>query len=573
VGSRHAAEMASAGRCVVACHQNDFMDDSGQDEAAGVRLEVDALMARLHVEHEEVAVLSLAASRDDGRWRIRRGSLLLGPPALSTMSWPEWAERDSPNERPFDLSVYGVTASQWREFDQVVADWRFVRFSLPQRKVAGWLTEFLAQGIARLPGGLHMGANAQPADALLNVFPHVDTPAAMLAAMAQRPLIGWVHPLDGPSKAPDGLPPTGWEPALGHGHFNATCLLVGISVDNADKIRPPHGLLVGRLRRRAWIARMHGAAPDLQTFDVHLRLDPKRISLWDLVLDLEETDDDGHLLGARRVRLADLDLPQHGADQVVVKLPTLGPRVVRRLRLYDLDGILVDAAEHVHLLERINFTLSVAGGDSMTTSIGDNSRPTLLRRLEAQDRSERQHRTLLEAGVPSRVVAAGDDGRALLTERLAAARGELLIYDAYFGKDDADWDLLRRVSVPVRVLTSVNITRSWPRRRLTAHPLPQMEILEVAPRTVPRSWLCLGRRRRGAGYQPEWPWWPPGYHRRVGTSGGHTHDAVLRELVVRQPDTSDRVCSRRSVTGRRSLHGDGQRRRRGHDLCRGPFLN
>jgi hypothetical protein len=320
-----------------------------------------------------------------------------------------------------------------------------------------------------------MGANAQPADALLNVFPHVDTPAAMLAAMAQRPLIGWVHPLDGASEAPDGLPPAGWEPASGHGHFNATRLLVGISVDNADGIRPPHGLLVGRLRRRAWIAGMRGAAPDLQTFDVHLRLDPKRVSLWDLVVDLEETDDDGHLLGARRVRLADLDLPQHGADQVVVKLPTLGPRVVRRLRLYDLDGILVDAAERVHLLERINFTLSVAGGESMTTSIGDNSRPTLLRRLEAQDRSERQHRTLLEAGVPSRVVAAGDDGRALLTERLAAARGELLIYDAYFGRDDADWDLLRRVSVPVRVLTSVNIT-------------PQLATAPYTPRILCRRW-------------------------------------------------------------------------------------
>src|ERR1035437_1258067 len=90
-----------------------------------------------------------------------------------------------------------------------------------------------------------------------------------------------------------------------------------------------------------------------------------------------------------------------------------------------------------------------------------------------------------------------------------------------------------------------------------------MEILEVAPRTVPRSWLCLGRRRRVAGYQPEWPWWPRGSHRRVGASGGHTHDAVLRELVVRQPDTSDRVRSRRSVTGRRSLHGDDQWRTKG----------
>ena len=210
-------------------------------------------------------------------------------------------------------------------------------------------------------------------------------------------------------------------------------------------------------RRRAWVAGMRGAKPDLQTFDIHLRLDPGLVSLWDLTIDMEEADQSGHLLTARRVRLADLHLPQHGAGEFTVSMPTLGRGVVRRLRLYDSGGIVLDAADDVYLLERINFTIHT-DAQNITTSIGDNSRPTLTGRLNALDRSVREHIEMLEAGVPNRVVASGDDGLSRLADRLASARGELLIYDPYFGKGDADWGLLSRVTVPVRVLTSVNIS-------------------------------------------------------------------------------------------------------------------
>ncbi len=228
---------------------------------------------------------------------------------------------------------------------------------------------------------------------------------------------------------------------------------------------------------------MRGARPELQTFDVRLGLDPSRVALWELVLDLEELNSDGDLVAARRVRLLDLELPEHGAEIVTVKLPTLGRRLTRRVRLFDLNGRLLDAAEAVRLFEQVQADLSVIGAASTSIRLGDNSMPNLLRRLEALDRSEQEHIELLAAGMPQRIITNAADGRNTLAERLAAAREELLIFDPFFGKDAADWDLLRKVPVRVRVLTSgkigaplvrpgsVQVTcRAW--RHSKAHPVP-----------------------------------------------------------------------------------------------------
>ena len=91
------------------------------------------------------------------------------------------------------------------------------------------------------------------------------------------------------------------------------------------------------------------------------------------------------MLRGRRIRLADIALPARGPGDVTVNLPTLGRRVVRRLRLYDLGGRLLDAAGDVHLFESLNLSLNM-GGVSESTSLGDDSRPTLLHRLEALNR-------------------------------------------------------------------------------------------------------------------------------------------------------------------------------------------
>ena len=68
------------------------------------------------------------------------------------------------------------------------------------------------------------------------------------------------------------------------------------------------------------------------------------------------------------------------------------------------------------------------------------------------------------------------DATALLRRRLLRADKELLILDSYFGSEPSNWDLVRGINVPVRVLTGhkakapstplANVwARSWPPTR------------------------------------------------------------------------------------------------------------
>ncbi len=107
------------------------------------------------------------------------------------------------------------------------------------------------------------------------------------------------------------------------------------------------------------------------------------------------------MVGASRLRLADTVLPQHGHENVVVVLPTMGREVVRRVRLYDSRGELLDCADDVHLVEKINITVGIMGAPStpettMTSRLSSTSAaPTLISRLSALDRVQTQYRDLL----------------------------------------------------------------------------------------------------------------------------------------------------------------------------------
>ncbi len=107
-------------------------------------------------------------------------------------------------------------------------------------------------------------------------------------------------------------------------------------------------------------------------FHVDVGLDPVRVAAWELVLDVEEHDQDGHLLGAQRVRLADLQLPEHGVAEFTVQMNSLPGRLIRRVRLHDLSGGLLDAADDVRLVERIVVDVNVIGATSTTA----NTRPS-----------------------------------------------------------------------------------------------------------------------------------------------------------------------------------------------------
>lgn len=416
------------------------------------------LLERLQIEPGEVAVATLAAQLRDGEQVLRFGSVLVGPPQLAQMSWPEWHAAEtgrgpSPFESLFESA--GRPLGQWAHFDEVVQDWRLLRFPLDVADLGAWLDQAVHHGVVDVPSGLALRARLEIPSALVRVFPHHETATGRLTAMASRALVGWLHPaavVDGEAAA---TPPEQWRLSPGSHIQASTLFLTGLSVSDDSTGRPIRpGLLVGRMQTRAWITQLRGSE-DLTAFDVSLRLDPARCSLWELVLDLEEYDDAGDLLWARRVALSDLVVPEHGPERFTVSLPTLGRRLVRRVRLYDREGILLDSADGVRLIETVEVVVRIMDGPIVSGPPKPAlPAPDLRSRVQAMDNVEEQYRELLRSGVDSRVVVSRATGRAELRKRLAAARGELLVVDPYFGDADDDWSLLHDLSIPVRVLAS-----------------------------------------------------------------------------------------------------------------------
>lgn len=478
----------------------------GRMSEADPALAIEDLLARLGARDNEQAVASLAVSLGPEEWRLRFGSLLLGPADMADLSWCEWSDIDGGRERWASLRD---SAAHLRRFDQKQGDWRLLRFPLAVRDLVPWLTRVLQEGKADVPdGGEPFVATLRPADSLLRVFTHVNTPAALLAGMVGRPLLGWVHPLITDDVGQDTQPLLD-EFGIADGRNVPTLTALGLSTRSVFGTEAQPALLVARADRPAWVSELRGSQPNLDTFNVRLRLMPDEVRAWELVLDLEEHDRDGELLSARRLPLADVSLPDRPGDDITVALPTVGRGVTRRVRLYHRDGTLLDAADDVHLVEQINVTGSVMGAGShaapTTVTAGDNTRhPSLIQRLEAQDRVEGQYAELLAQGADGRVVAVGDDGRGRLRQLLSDAYGSLAVVDPYFGKDQADWDVLEEVSVPVRVLTGKNKSsrprsltlvverREWPTTREPFH--DRWYLWEGGGLTVGTSPNGLGRR-------------------------------------------------------------------------------
>jgi len=413
------------------------------------------LLIRLGALDDEQAVVSLAAWHDGNAWRLRFGSLIIGPSDMARLSWREWFESDGLR----DPWPGRADLAQWRRFDTQVGAWRLIRFPLEVDKVEPWLGRLIDFGEAETPdGGAPLIAEPGPADTLKRIFHLDDSPAARLACMVGRPLLGWTHSLDHEPGVPDdGFPPK--DVGATDGHTMPTLAVLGLAVDTSSRSSTRPALLVARTDQPAWIAEVRGggAPPDLVTFNVRLRWNVEEAALWEFVLDLEEADRDGDLLAARRLALAGVPLPAELGGQCTVQMPTFGRQVTRRVRLYHRNGTLLDAANDVHLLENIELSISldVPGQETMTTtsSVGTSAQPSLPQRLEAQDRIVLQYADWLANGVAGRVVAVGDDGRARLRALLGDARVRLAVLDPYFGSEVADWSLLRDVGVPVRVLT------------------------------------------------------------------------------------------------------------------------
>jgi hypothetical protein len=355
----------------------------------------------------------------------------------------EWQEHQTGKRSPVKalLLQQGANLGDFIEFDRRVGDWRLVRFALSRGEISDWLQRLIAWDQVPLPNGDSIRTNVGASDILARWFPFDDrAPAGHLAAALNRPILGWLHSLDDGRRDVAVSPPEDWDAVPGRSLLGATVNLLGIG------FRAPRSLLVGRAGRIAWFRTLRGNPPDLRELVVTIGLDPTRISAWELAIEIEERTQSRDLVSARRLALADLVLPAHGPESLDVVLPVSGAGLTRSVRLYADTGLLLDCAK-VTLLESIRIN---------GRELGVRSSSDLRTRLAAIDSVESAYGDLLRAGAHGRVVATGEGpaGISEIASRLMTARGEVLIFDPYFGNADTSvgWDLLDTVAVPARVL-------------------------------------------------------------------------------------------------------------------------
>lgn len=414
---------------------------------------IDAALAWLELGEGDRAVLSAIVSYDDNGYQLRWATLLFVPPSIAEHGWPG----NGPQSGPSPEADARVDDAGWLGFRAAISIDDAVRW---WASALGGLTESLVN----VP---EANVRLAPARAPLALYPRSNTSLSRLISSVGRPVdCFWFPQLD--------TNPEPVETRLLGQLRTATGMFVGRRPDDSGP--PASGLVVGRIRRAAWLTTIRGG-PGLSTFTVGVECDRQHMSYSEIEVELEERLA-GEVSHIHRLSLSQLRLTSVPNDaSMVVALPTLGSLVQRRVRLWSRDGDLLDETGYFHLVEQINVNMGVIGSSEVATgTIGIVADPSLAERLTRAQEVGRQYEQLIAAGMSGRVVASNTDASQVLNSYLSDARSELLVLDPYFGRDSSDWTILDAVSVPTRVLTGPTVMGVPPAnvavKRWTRQPTP-----------------------------------------------------------------------------------------------------
>jgi len=126
--------------------------------------------------------------------------------------------------------------------------------------------------------------------------------------------------------------------------------------------------------------------------------------------------------------------------------------------MHDRAGHLLDYCDITAFLSQIQINMTSTLGEETSTrrievgTLPDASTPVT--RLASLDWAESEFTRLLTDGLDRRILADPAIALAAIQDALQTARDELLVLDPYFGHHAPDWSALKKVSVPVRVLTT-----------------------------------------------------------------------------------------------------------------------
>lgn len=406
---------------------------------------------------DEQVVLSVCAARrqKDGDWVLAYGSLLLVPESCAQVSWPTWRVAEGRNlgtrtDPPLPPSIC-VSGETWLLGRTILSLAEAERWF--ERFLAGPGSECMSTSVLPQVGCLPpMQAHLEGPQALLQVFPGIDSPASSLIAGLGRPAqaLVWRSTDSTPFAVPQIVE------VESHQAFLPTQDIAGIHVTDESvdaSIATTRGLMVGRAERTAWLGQSKGSG-DFENYIANLGWDPQRIDLADLeITHVERLGRDTVL--STRLRLEDLDLNDaRDAGSCSVRLPTIGRTVTHELLLHTVEGELLDRNGPYPIVEQIVTTMTINGQTLEPRVHGVTDPPPGLEdRLQRRDQLQAELEALLESSAQARMLADRQTAIQQLKAMLTTARGELLVQDRWFGQDLADWRLLDDVAIPVRVLT------------------------------------------------------------------------------------------------------------------------
>jgi hypothetical protein len=147
--------------------------------------DVDALVAYLLPESDEVAIISAVTTRDGGQERILRASVIIGPQELGETNWCGWRAAHA-------VSIIGQSEPDEPSYATAADSLRTYRVVADVEQATTWTTDLVTTGSGGPVGPIPaVVATVERPVAPLRISPRLGTKASTFISAAVRPAAGF----------------------------------------------------------------------------------------------------------------------------------------------------------------------------------------------------------------------------------------------------------------------------------------------------------------------------------------------------------------------------------------------
>lgn len=463
-------------------------------------------------QDEEAAVLSLLATQEGDDWIVAAGSLLSVSVAVAEMSWIEWRTAQPQTRGPRAANTdpdLGATFT-----DEPFPGIRMTRMVVKREDWTEWTGQIEAGRLETPDGAYRLDVDGWSATKLFaqsgltdahEVVAGARRPVRGVAATTRVPDLPWSDGNWVRGGSPKPLEKQSRDELRGKDVFTSwPKSLLGIDWHGASEHQPPHAFVVGRAQAGIWIA---DVVPDHDNDQLRIvlaweadQIDPFGCSV------LVRAERDGAPLLTRHWNISDLPgefvVDERGQEPrdlawnertIDVRLPRGPRRTDWGMSLFGPDGWLLDELPVAPRVERLEFSLQIAGANGpATTSVVGDRRPTPTEAERDQEAvAARELEDQTRGAAARRRLATADELEHYLRWRFSARAGELLLVDRYLLDDSEETvrrvvDFLASLKRPIRALAT-KVDKSAPS---VLEKTPEIEVRRLPKNTVhDRLWI------------------------------------------------------------------------------------